>query len=795
MTTTHNRPPQNDEIDLKKYLYLFLEYWYLFLLITFVTVGIAWFINSNQVREYKVAASLLIEDEKSQVNPWGTGTGGADVTSGFGLFPSMKNLQNQTLILQSYSQVMRTIKALDFEVTYLKDELIRDKEVYHASPYIIEFDRSRPQLLGVTFTVDKDDNGRMILRGRATGDRVETYNYSTGEITPADGFEEFEREITPGTMIANDNFAFIVRENPEIPFSGDSNSWYFRFNSYDGLVEQWRKRMTLEPMDREASMVELSIETDCPGKAKAFLDTHLEMYLQRTLERKNQFASNTIEFIDRQLTAISDSLGVTEMELQDYRKANEVVDLSFQAQQLFEQARELETRKADISIQADYFSYLTTYLEKEREAGDLLAPSVMGIEDPLLNSLVLELNEMAAQKIALQGSGEGVNPYTRTIDAQIKSAREALLESARNLANSNELAMSDINARLSSLMAEVRTLPETERELFGIERRFKLNDYIYTYLLQRRAEAQIAKASNAPDNEIIDLARIIGEPIRPKGSMNYLIGLLLGLGIPGIGLILFEAFNNRVTTEDDIKRITDLPVAGHIIHSEFSFQEVVLRNPQSHLAESFRSLRTRLQFFTKDKQNPVILITSTMPAEGKTFSAINLASAYSIAGKKTVLVGFDLRKPKIYEDFGLDNGRGVSTFLIGRDTIEGIINETEFDNLSIIAAGPIPPNPAELSDSERTGELFRELKKRFDYIIVDSAPIGTVSDTYALANIADATILLVRHNRTVKGMLRNTINDARFNGLNNLSLLMNDINESRALYGYTYSYRYGYYSS
>ncbi|MCA1741397.1 MAG: hypothetical protein LC630_02785, partial [Bacteroidales bacterium] len=324
-----------------------------------------------------------------------------------------------------------------------------------------------------------------------------------------------------------------------------------------------------------------------------------------------------------------------EMELQDYRRSNEVVDLSFQAQQLFEQARELETRKADIKIQSDYFNYLTTYLEKERAEGDLLAPSVMGIGDPLLNSLVLELNEMASQKIALQGSGEGVNPYTRTIDAQIRNARQALVESTRNLTNSNELAMSDINARLSSLMAEVRKLPETERELFGIERRFKLNDYIYTYLLQRRAEAQIAKASNAPDNEIIDMARIIGAPIRPKGSLNYLIGLMLGLGIPGIGLILFEAFNNRVTSEDDIKRITDLPVAGHIIHSEFDYQDVVLRNPQSHLAESFRSLRTRMQFFTKEKKNPVILITSTMPAEGKTFTAINLASAYSIAGKKT----------------------------------------------------------------------------------------------------------------------------------------------------------------
>ncbi|MFN2314907.1 MAG: hypothetical protein ABR531_10650, partial [Bacteroidales bacterium] len=246
MTPTHNRPPQDDEIDLKKYLYLFLEYWYLFVLITFVTVGIAWFINRNQVKEYKVAATLLIEDEKSQINPWGAGTAGADVTSGFGLFPSMKNMQNQTLILQSYSQVMRTIRALDFEVTYMKEELIRDKEVYNSSPFIIEFDRSRPQPLGVTFTVEKQDNGKLLLQGSVTADRVELFNYRDEVITAADGFKEFEREIDPGAMVTGDHFAFVVRENPDAPFNGDHNSWFFRFNSYDGLVEQWRKRMTLE---------------------------------------------------------------------------------------------------------------------------------------------------------------------------------------------------------------------------------------------------------------------------------------------------------------------------------------------------------------------------------------------------------------------------------------------------------------------------------------------------------------------------------------------------------------------
>jgi len=203
-------------------------------------------------------------------------------------------------------------------------------------------------------------------------------------------------------------------------------------------------------------------------------------------------------------------------------------------------------------------------------------------------------------------------------------------------------------------------------------------------------------------------------------------------------------------------------------------------------------LRTRLQFFTKDTKSPVILITSSIPAEGKTFASINLASAYSLAGKKTVLVGFDLRKPKIYNDFNIKGETGVSTYLIGQNTIDEILQDSGHPNLTIIVAGPIPPNPAELAGSARTKELFEELRKRFDYIIIDSAPLGAVSDSFSLAQISDITVILVRHNKTIKHILENTIADCKSNGITNLSLLLNDISRSKGVYGYSSRYKYGY---
>jgi|WetSurMetagenome_2_1015567.scaffolds.fasta_scaffold00011_6 tyrosine-protein kinase Etk/Wzc len=792
-SSSHSR--HTDDFDLQKYLYLFLFKWYWFALAMLVSFSVAYFINKYSIKIFSVATTLLIEDEKSNPNPLGASTtsGSGDVISGFGLFPSLKNLQNQTLILQSRRQVERTLHSLDFEVSYFKDEVLGRREIYSEAPFTVIPDKSKPLPLGVTFAVTVNPNGTFRIISDVTSDLVKNYNYLTGKSETNTGWKDIEKNGKYGDIIdtGGSSFYLLPRADYKKNGNGTSKTFLFTFNSYDELTEYWTRRISVTSMQKDASMVKISIETDCPEKAEIFLNTLLEMYLQRTLDKKNAFANNTIEFIDKQLVSISDSLDRKEMELQNFRKNNKVVDLSFQAQQLFEQTKDLGNQKAELKIRQDYFTYLVDYIAQNREDGDIVAPSVMGIEDPLLNNLVLELNRMTDQKVAMGGGTSG-NPYISTLNAQIRNAKVSLNENVHNMMNNNAIAMSDLNNRLNVMMAEVAKLPQTERELFGIERIFKLNDYIYTYLLQRRYEAQIAKASNAPDNEIIDTAKAVTPYVRPKPALNYAIGFSLGLLIPALLILLISALNNRVTTEEDIKHLTDLPVAGHIIHSEMEYQTVVLNDPQSQVSETFRSLRTRLQFFTKETPSPVVLITSSMAMEGKTFTSINLASACSLSGKKTVLVGFDLRKPKLFEDFGLSNEKGVSTFLIGRDSVQDIIQDSGHNNLSVITSGPLPPNPAELAFSEKTRELFTELKKSFDYIIVDSAPLGIVSDTFSLAAFADVTIILVRHNRTFKHVLENTLADASSNGITGISLLLNDITRDKALYGYRGSYRYGY---
>jgi len=786
------RPPQ-DDIDLMKYIYLFLGNWYWFVLAFIVSIGIAFFINKYSAKVYRVNASLLVEDQSQ--SGMGSMFGKNDILSGFGYYPSYSNFQNQILIMSSQTLVSKTLHSLDFNISYYKDEILGPQEKLSEVPFIVMPDYSKPQPLGVTFTIKLGNDGSMDLKSEVTGDKITLYNYLTEKSGKELDKLEIDKQVRFGDQVEGEGFSFVIvprnSKEEEDDKGYKEGEWLFRFNSYGALVKSWSTELELESVDEEASMVKLEIQSECPEKASLFLNKHLEMYMQRTLDKKNQVATNTIDFIDRQLTSIADSLDITEVNLQNFRRNNEVVDLSFQSQQLFEQAKELDNQKAAMKMQDDYFRYLLGYLADNREAGDIVAPSVMGINDPLLNNLVLELNKMADQKIAMSGTGPSKNPYVATVDSQIRNAKARLEENTRNLVNNNNLAMRDVNNRLSILMSEIRKLPQTERELLGIERKFKLNDNIYTYLLQRQAEAQIAKASNTPDNEVIDPA-IVKEMIRPTPAKNYAIAGLAGLAVPALVLILLSAFNNKIESEDDIKSRTDIPVAGHIIHSSRDYQTVVLNDPKSQVAETFRNLRTRLQFFTKDTLSPVILITSSIPAEGKTFASINLASVCSLAGKKTVLVGFDLRKPKIYNDFNIKGEIGVSTYLIGQNTLDEIIQYSGHPNLSVIVAGPIPPNPAELAGSLKTKELLEGLRKRFDYIIIDSAPLGAVSDSFSLAQLSDITIILVRHKKTIKHILENTIADARANGITGLSLLLNDISRSKGVYGYSGRYKYGY---
>jgi capsular exopolysaccharide family len=548
--------------------------------------------------------------------------------------------------------------------------------------------------------------------------------------------------------------------------------------------------MKVEQVSKTGTIVKISLEGTNKTMDIEFLNKLTEIFLNNSLDKKNLEAIRTIQFIDDQLIGITDSLVITENKLQQFRSRNKVMNISAQGQVIIDQAMSLENQKARLGIEANYYDYLVEYLAKDNAGQVPIAPATMGITDPGLTKLVADLAELQGQFYS-KSLGEK-NPLQSQLAQKVRNVKESLKEILNGVRRSNNMAMSEIKDQIRTVNAQASALPVTERQLLGIERKYKLNDQLYTFLLEKRAGAQIQKASNMPDNEIVDPSEANDIPVKPKKEIIYLIAIIIGIGFPILWILIIDIFNIRVREDDDIKKITNIPIIGHIPRSLMKKNLVVLDEPDSRVAEAFRSLRSRMQFFTKEAKAPVILITSTMPEEGKTFTAINLASVYSLIGKKTILVGFDLRKPKIYSDFGLDNDHGVSSWLIGEDKIEDIIKATPFENLNIISAGSIPPNPSELIASKKTEELVTLLKKKYEYIIIDSAPIGTVSDTFHIATLADTCILIVRQNITLKDQLENTVKELKFSDIKSLSIVVNDLRPDDKRYGYSERYKYNF---
>jgi len=519
-----------------------------------------------------------------------------------------------------------------------------------------------------------------------------------------------------------------------------------------------------------------------------FLNIHIQKYQNISLDKKNIEASRRIQFIDDQLIGLSDSLLTTETRLQQFRSANRVMDLSVQGQAIIAQLTRLENDKAQLSLEANYYDYLAEYLDRSSVGEMPMVPITMGITDPGLTRLVEELTDLQGQ-FSTTGAGEK-NPLQRNLDLRVQSARESLKETLNGLRRANSLARSENQQQINRANSQASSLPVTERQLLGIERKFKLNDELYTFLLEARAEQHMKKASNRADSEIIDPADVrFSSRISPNPPKIYLAGILIAFMLAFAIIFLKSLFSNKIK-HDDIKKMTEIPVIGRISHNDLKTNTVVFDDPDSAKAEAFRLLRSRMQFITKDATSPVILVTSSAPEDGKTYISINLASAYSLLGKKTIIIGFDLRKPKIFQDFNLNNDKGVSTYLIGQDDLEKVIMKTSYENLSVIPGGPIPPNPSELIALEKTKLLLNSLKERYDFIIVDTPPLGIVSDTFHLASLADACLIVVRPGHTLKKMFATTLNEIKNSRMNSLGLIINDLHRENKQYGYSEKYSY-----
>ncbi|MBQ5506234.1 MAG: polysaccharide biosynthesis tyrosine autokinase, partial [Prevotella sp.] len=665
-------------------------------------------------------------------------------------------------------------------------------ELYKTAPFTVEFDRSVPQAVGLTYEITAFNTEAFSLHG--TSEFLTKYDYvlcQTLQSVPQK--VDVVTECKQGEWIDNgyNRFRIVLNENYN-PEKDNSRKLYFRLNSYPSLVRQLSS-YTVSATSKQSSVVSIVMNGSNPGKIVEFTNMLMNEYVNRGLEKKNLVSENTIRFIDDELTGIQESLGSAASELKEFRTQNDLMNLDMQATQIYNNIQALERERAEMTVNVKIYKRLQDYIKEQiDDPENLAAPSTMGIADPLLNQLVRDLVTLSQTKATQLLTQTEQHPQIVKLNEQIVTTKKTLLETINNLVINADMSLDEINKRIAKAVSETKVLPEKQQQLINYQRNFNFNDETYKYLMQRRAEAQILKASNTPDNEVLDVARLERTVrIAPRTSMNYLIALILGLLIPAVYLFLKDFFNVSISDRKDVEKLTSYPIVGQVAQTSSKDPLVVVNSPKSPIAESFRSIRTNVEFITQGKNQSTILVTGDMQSIGKTFNAINVASIYALYGKKTVLLGFDLRKPKLFKEFGLNNNIGLSSFLSNKEPFESIIQSTTaIPSLDIITSGPIPPNPAELIASEKCDELFKLLRERYDYIIIDTPPVGLVTDAFLLMKHSDVNLFIVRQGVTNKNIFGTIIKDMESRGLK-MSIVLNGIQTNKG-YGYGYGKKYGY---
>ncbi|PKP38752.1 MAG: hypothetical protein CVT98_04825 [Bacteroidetes bacterium HGW-Bacteroidetes-15] len=774
MDSPNNNSFQNipeETLDLKRYFFLFLSNWYWIAISVFIGLFAAYLVNRYSEQVYSVRATLLVGNVSVPQRQ-----GVQTLMKEMNLMPERKSIENEIGILKSYTLARMAISELpDFMITYASvgRRGIAESKLYNRAPFIVELDSSFSNLSG--------------------------YPINIVFLSSKEYLMDFDDEKEPikmkfGEKFTNERFSFTInlKETALIDFDRLSLKYYFIINNLHSQAVNYMNKLIIAYNEEQGSLLGLSLQGFVAHQEADYINKLMEIYIRNDLYEKMQTSINTIEFVDQQIDNISDSLRRAETALQNFRAGKGIIDISLEGRALLSRMEGLSTEKNMLSLQLEYFNYLEDYLKEKRDIKGLVSPASIGVEDSGIGSIVTQLNLATMEREALLFSIKPDNIKVIMLEQKIETLTNLLFERLEGMREVNSIKITEIDKRIAEQEKHLRLLPVTERELINMERMFSIHEKFYTYLMEKRIEAGIAKASNVSDNKVIDAAR--GEMaaiVKPDRRTNYLMAFVIGLLIPLALIFLFDQLNNSIQDPSYIARKTSAPLLGTIGHNPYESFLPVFDKPKSSFAESFRALRTNLDFLLGKIDNKVILVSSTISGEGKSFVASNLAISLAMLGKKTAILGLDLRKPKVHNLFGVDNSIGLSTYFIGRDNWNDVVQKTNIPNLYVLPSGPIPPNPAELLASDKLEELIGQLKKDFDFIVIDSAPVAVVTDAILISRLADTTLFVLRHRYTSRNVLELVEDLSRNKTIKNMALLLNDFKKPKG-YGYGYSYGYGY---
>lgn len=780
--------PSDQISNIKDYLFRILANWKWFVATIAIAIGVAYYINVSTQRIYGLKTTIAVNEKQNPLFSSGT-----NIAFNWGGVSDKVESIRKALTSRSHNE--KVINRLNFYIDYLKDGRFRIEDAYGETPFMLKLQPNQYQLLNTLIKIEFLDNDRFRLsvdfNDKAT---YKLINYKDETQIDFEGnTKRFSKEFLVDEYI---NLPFLKAqiETKKDVKNLKGQSFYIQLRSIDQVAGEYQNVRAAGLTG--TSLIELSLSGPNKNRLVDYLNETVIVLAELELEEKTNYARSTKEFIDAQFRNTSDSLKLIEDNIGKFKQENEIYELSAEGGEIFSQTLSLDKMQEQLGDRIAYFNNLESYIKTHSDFTNIPAPAIINIEDGSIAGMVGKLTELSIRKEKLSKEVTANHPSLKAVEQEVATTRNVLLENLSSLKNETKITLNNSRNRLSNYNSELNKLPSKEQKLLNFQRKYSLTESNYVFLMQKRYEADIAIASTVSDISVLDTAKDTGQgSILPRTEFNYMVALLLGTILPLFLIIAKEVLDTRIHSTEDIEKISPIPVLGVVGNNGTDSNLAVFTKPKSGVAESFRALRSNIQFLftrsTKDKCK-TILVTSSVSGEGKTFVSINMATVFALGGKKTILVGMDLRKPKIFEDFEVSNEKGIVNYLIGEENLEAIIQKTKIPNLDVITAGPVPPNPSELLISSATEELISSLKENYDYIILDTPPIGLVSDAVELLKYADSTLYIVRQNYSQKGMLKMINEKYVKEEITNISMVLNDFTMKLRYGGYSKGYGYGY---
>jgi succinoglycan biosynthesis transport protein ExoP len=775
-----------NNFDFKAFFTKILGHWNWFLVSLIIAFTIAYQVNVRKEKIYGISTTIAYKEEN---NPFFT----ANTSLVFNWGGTSDQVQTLTTTIKSRSHNEMVVKELNYYIEYLRQGKYNIEDAYGQVPFYVNTNKNLPQLAGQVINVKFVSPNEYEISINFEEPSVSLMNYVTEESSNTNvQIGEFKKRYKIGEQVSLP-FLHWKLELTDNPGYYEGSSHMVRFADFNGVVEKY-KNLEIRTDSKGGAIIDLDLQGTNKARMVDYLNGTITVLMNRQLEAKNQFATNTIRFIDSTLVAMEGQLKDTENELKNFSKGKNIFEVEQGGEKFTDKISDLDLEKDLINRKIAYYNSLKSYLVNSVDYSKLPAPSVAGIDDPNIISNVSKLTSLSAERAEMSYAVKNDKKF-KDFDIQMDALKRVLLENISSAKASIQYDLNAINQKISLAENTIKKLPEQQQELVKINRKYDLNKNVYNSFLEKRSEADIVRAANLSDIQVIDPAKDTGGGLLgPKTNVNYVLALFLGLLIPLMMVFGVTIIDNTIKNTEEINKLTKIPILGVVGKKNTKSNLAVFEKPKSGLAESFRAVRSSLQFLYKKQQqtgSKTLMLTSSISGEGKTFCSINIATVFALSEKKTVIVGLDLRKPKIFQDFHVENTVGAVNYLIGQKTLKEITQKTPIPFLDFIPSGPVPPNPSELIMGETMKEMLDELKEKYDYIILDTPPIGLVSDALELTPYCDATLYIVRQNVTKKDMLTLVNNKHKRGELSNISIVFNGF-ENKAKYGYDYGYGYGY---